>query len=141
MKKLLSRRLKELLSPFFPTLDLDKVVLVDDGLCFGRILVAMLNASAITFWNKIYFRRGINQSTERGIGIISHELVHVAQYKEMGFFKLIIRYLGEYVKNRLRGEDRVSAYMNVCFEREAYMSEAEILKELELELLVDEKEK
>jgi len=72
-------------------------------------------ATATTFGPVILMRR-------RGIGnrrLLRHELEHVRQWREYGVVGFGRRYLGSYVRWRLRGHGHRAAYRRIPFEIEA----------------------
>lgn len=73
--------------------------------------------SAVTFGNRIFVKKGVIL-TKR---LIAHELVHVDQYQELGWFTFLSRWVREYLSK---------GYRNISLELEAYenQSEAEYLE-------------
>lgn len=122
----ISEDAKNLLSPFFPNLNLEEVVLID-GSIIGRMIMTLFGASAITFGDKIYFAERLDQSNFFNMALIGHELVHVEQYKKLGMVRFLIRYLLEFVVNLRKERTCRKAYMAIPFEREAYQTEEMIL--------------
>jgi hypothetical protein len=58
----------------------------------------------------------------RGVGnerLLRHELVHVRQWRELGIFGFLRRYLGAYFRWRARGYPHWAAYRRVPLEIEA----------------------
>lgn len=51
--------------------------------------------------------------------IVKHEMTHVAQIRRIGFMQFYIKYLMEYLKNRLAGQPHFTAYENISYEIEA----------------------
>lgn len=51
--------------------------------------------------------------------LLRHELVHVRQWRELGFIRFAVRYLGAYVHWRLRGWPHLAAYRRIPLEVEA----------------------
>jgi hypothetical protein len=51
--------------------------------------------------------------------LLRHERVHVRQWREFGVFGFLRRYLGAYVKWRLRGYGHWAAYRRIPLEAEA----------------------
>ncbi len=72
-------------------------------------------ASAITIGNVISIRRRAVDD-ER---LLRHELVHVRQWRELGAFRFLVRYLGAYFSWRLRGYPHWAAYRRIPLEVEA----------------------
>ncbi len=72
-------------------------------------------ADAITLGSLIIVRPGCEHSDY----LIRHEHVHVRQWKRFGFFRFTTRYLGSYLRSRLRRYDHRGAYQRIPFEIEA----------------------
>ena len=72
-------------------------------------------ADAITIGNVISVRRHAVSSTH----LLRHELVHVRQWRRYGAFGFGLRYVGDYLRHRLRGRDHMAAYRRIRFEIEA----------------------
>ena len=51
--------------------------------------------------------------------LIHHELVHVRQWRRYGAIGFLARYVGAYLRGRLRGLDHAGAYRRIPFEIEA----------------------
>lgn len=51
--------------------------------------------------------------------LLSHEAVHVEQWREHGVIGFLVRYLGDYVRGRAMGFPHHVAYRAIRFEREA----------------------
>lgn len=77
--------------------------------------VAAPGATATTLGPLILMRR-------RGVGnarLLRHELEHVRQWREQGVLGFLVRYLGAYVRWRLRGYPHWAAYRRIPQEIEA----------------------
>jgi hypothetical protein len=77
--------------------------------------VAAPGATATTLGRVIFMR-------ERGVGddkLLHHELEHVRQWHEFGLLGFSQRYLGAYLRWRLRSYPHWGAYRRVPFEIEA----------------------
>ena len=72
-------------------------------------------ASAITIGPVVSVRRKAAHD-ER---LISHELVHVRQWRELGYLGFLRRYLGAYLRWRLHGYPHWGAYRRIPLEIEA----------------------
>lgn len=72
-------------------------------------------ASAITIGTVVSIRKG----REHSAYLIRHERVHVRQWQEQGFFRFLFRYLGSYLRWRLRGYPHFAAYRRIPAEIEA----------------------
>lgn len=71
--------------------------------------------AAMTLGRWILVRRG----REHDARLIGHELVHVQQWREHRAIPFLVRYVGEYLRARLRGERHWAAYTAISFEQEA----------------------
>jgi hypothetical protein len=72
-------------------------------------------ASATTIWSVIMMR-------SRRVGdrrLLRHELYHVRQWHTHGFAGFLVRYLGPYLRHRLRRYPHWAAYRRIPFEIEA----------------------
>jgi hypothetical protein len=72
-------------------------------------------ASAITIGSVVSVRTAA-VADER---LLRHEAVHVRQWRELGFVRFLWRYLGAYLRWRLRGYDHWAAYRRIPLEVEA----------------------
>lgn len=55
--------------------------------------------------------------------LVRHELVHVRQWREQGALRFALRYVGSYLRWRLRGYPHDGAYRRIPAEIEAYWLE------------------
>ena len=51
--------------------------------------------------------------------LLAHELVHVRQWRELGVVGFLVRYVGAYLRWRLRGYGHWAAYRRIPLEVEA----------------------
>jgi len=72
-------------------------------------------AAAITIGRVISVRRRAAHD-ER---LLRHELVHVEQWQRLGFVGFLVRYVGSYLRWRLRGYRHWDAYRRIGLEVEA----------------------
>jgi hypothetical protein len=72
-------------------------------------------AAAITLGRVVSVRRRF-ATDER---LLRHELVHVRQWRELGPIRFLARYLGAYLRWRLRGYGHWAAYRRIPLEVEA----------------------
>lgn len=82
------------------------------------------NVAAITLGRRIWIARELPPAELEML--LRHELVHVRQMERLGVFVFVLRYLGEYARNRLRGMSHDAAYRAISFEAEAFASERAI---------------
>ena len=72
-------------------------------------------ASAITIGPVISVRRHAADDAR----LLRHELVHVEQWRRLGFVGFLVRYVGSYLRWRLRGHGHWDAYRHIPLEIEA----------------------
>jgi hypothetical protein len=80
------------------------------------------NLLAITIGRRIWIARELPPA-EMDV-LLRHEMVHVAQMERLGVFVFVLRYVGEYVRNRLHGMGHDAAYRAISFEAEAFAADA-----------------
>jgi hypothetical protein len=68
----------------------------------------------------------LHADPERLARLVIHELVHVRQYKTLGYLRFTYSYLREYVSGRLRGKTSRQAYLDISHEREARVVTAQV---------------
>jgi hypothetical protein len=51
--------------------------------------------------------------------LLAHELVHVRQWRSLGVTGFLVRYVGSYLRGRLRGYGHWAAYRRIPLEEEA----------------------
>ena len=81
------------------------------------------NLLAITIGRRIWIARELPPAAMEVV--LRHEMVHVRQMERLGVFVFLARYLGEYIRNRVRGMNHDAAYRSISFEREAFAAEDE----------------
>ena len=79
------------------------------------------NVAAITLGRRIWIARELPPAEMEVL--LRHELVHVRQMERHGVFVFLVRYLREYLANRVRGMGHDAAYRAISFEREAFAAE------------------
>jgi hypothetical protein len=82
----------------------------------------------VTHWKWVFvepeFMMGDRDRLAR---LVIHELVHVRQYRDVGYLPFMGRYIFEYWKGRLRGKEPRQAYLDIGAEVEARRLTAEIV--------------
>ncbi len=130
----LPEEVAQLLAPFFPGFDLSRVCV-----CEGIPRYVIGDPVGYADRNNIYFAPGSYRvDTIEGLALLAHELAHSRQYREHGKWRFRARYIAAYIRNRLRGMNRLKAYRNIPFEIEAREIEVEVyraLKHLRSDLL------
>src|SRR5437660_5750312 len=72
-------------------------------------------ADAITVGSLISIRHAAADDPH----LLRHEAVHARQWRQLGFFRFLTRYLGAYFRWRLRGYGHWAAYRRIPLEVEA----------------------
>lgn len=74
----------------------------------------------ITLWRWVFVDPNVFEGDPRRLGSLTlHELFHLRQIAEMGLTRFMWRYLGDYLRGRLRGRDHQESYRDISLEREA----------------------
>jgi hypothetical protein len=66
----------------------------------------------------------LDRKSEVGLILLAHELVHIRQYRKLGWLRFLWAYGVEYFAGRLQGLSHRQAYRAISFEREARRGEA-----------------
>ena len=74
--------------------------------------------AAMTLGNRVFLKSD-DFSPEQLRRLLVHEFVHVRQWQLAGSLRFLRRYLGDYVRGRLRGLDHQAAYSRIRYETEA----------------------
>ena len=76
---------------------------------------------AMTLRNVIFVSESALERIGNGdaLVLLTHEAVHVAQWREHGVIGFLARYLGDYLRGRAIGLPHYAAYRAIRFEREA----------------------
>jgi len=82
-----------------------------------RVPLLAPGADGMTIGPFIFLRRDDDRSGTREV--ISHELVHVQQFMELGLCRFLGRYVQDYLSKFLRLRNHHQAYLAVPFEAEA----------------------
>ena len=101
-----------------PGLVLDRVVIRPAPVWLARVWGKPVSAMAIR--NTIYFRPDILDRDPSDLGpLLVHELVHVHQWSQLGFFRFLWQYVSGYLRGRLTGLSHRDAYRAIPIEVEA----------------------
>ena len=85
----------------------------------------------VTLWKWVLIDPEVMRGDQDRLAkIIIHELVHLRQYIDQGWFRFTVNYLGEYWRARFRGEVHRHAYLNISAEKEAREMTAHITANL-----------
>jgi hypothetical protein len=78
------------------------------------------DVAAMTLPWGIYVRKDVlGGDSLRLAGLVTHELVHVRQWRELGTVRFLRRYVAEYLRGRRNGLDHSQAYLAISLEKEA----------------------
>lgn len=76
---------------------------------------------AINLFGIIFARKEFNPISER---TLNHERIHTVQMKELLFVFFYLWYGIEWIIRLIQYRDRKEAYLNISFEREAYVNQS-----------------
>ena len=124
-----SRELVELAAPLWR----DESTAAENGtsssgvrVSFGRLarfLTWVARADGLTLGRWVFLSMAtwgeLETGSRRARVLLAHELVHVKQYRRLGWMRFLSRYLGEYFAGRRRGLPHRQAYRAISLEREA----------------------
>jgi len=101
-----------------PAVDPEHLLVREARPWFERIVLH--NAAAIALPYVVYVRASVYTRPRRQLtGLVIHELVHVNQWRQEGYVRFAIVYLGEYLRGRLSGKPHTAAYRAIRYEVEA----------------------
>jgi len=87
---------------------------------YNHLLPKLMNVTAVTLGQHVYYAINKESISKR---LRKHEMVHVIQYKQLGFMHFLYRYFKEYIGFRLKGLDHYHAYIEISYEKEARQKE------------------
>lgn len=118
---------QQLLAPFFPGLELNRIR-IHEGIPRYVLLLAAAEPIGYTDGWQIYFAPGFYRlDTPEGLALLAHEIAHCRQYQELGKWQFRAKYLAAYFQNRRYGMDAKIAYAQIPFEIEARQIERNVL--------------
>ena len=82
-----------------------------------------LGVSGMTIFPIIFLR---SKELKNDVRIINHERIHIRQQVEMLVIPFYIIYLIEYLIGRLKYKSHFEAYLNISFEREAFINDGNL---------------
>lgn len=80
--------------------------------------------AGITLWPFIFIK---NKELKRNSELLNHERIHLRQQLELFILPFYLWYITEYVLRCIKYRNLKKAYVNICFEREAYANEEDEL--------------
>lgn len=84
-----------------------------------KVPVLPPGAGAMTIGRFVLVKRDEAGDRTGARELLAHELVHAVQWRQLGFFRFGLRYLGAYVKNLARLRRHRDAYLAIPFEEQA----------------------
>lgn len=97
--------------------------MTDDMITIKNRLIPFRGFTALTLWPFVFVRRDL---LDRYDGkAVRHERIHGRQQKEMLLIGFYLWYGIEYLLRLARYRSTEDAYLNVSFEQEAYMNQAD----------------
>ena len=122
----LPEHVKQILAPYFPDFDLDRVR-VFEGIPF----YVTMDAAAYTDGNNLFFKPGFyDPDSIEGIALIGHEITHSVQFQNHGKWKFRASYLSKWSKQYKAHRSLNLAYYHNEFEIEAREVEQRIIDDL-----------
>ncbi len=90
----------------------------------ARAVARGLGAAAVTFGERVLFSAGawpaVARREPRGVALVAHEVVHVLQYRRLGWWRMLLSYVGGYLAGRVQGRTHAASYRRLPAEREAF---------------------
>ena len=80
----------------------------------------LIGVSGMTLYPIIFLR---SKELKKDIRIMNHERIHLRQQIEMLVIPFYIIYLTEYLFGRLKHKSHFETYLNISFEREAFIND------------------
>jgi Domain of unknown function (DUF4157) len=118
---------RDLLAPYFPGLDLDRIVLNLTGIPW----YVPKKMDAFTNRHHIYFARGrFHPGTASGVALIAHELTHCDQFKRHGTWIFRVKYGWSWLVELLRNMSFNEAYYQNRYEVEARAMQNKVYLEI-----------
>lgn len=87
---------------------------------YNHLLPKLMNVTAVTLGHHVYYAISKESISNR---LRKHEMVHVIQYKQLGFMRFLYRYFKEYIGFRIKGLNHYRAYLEISYEKEARQKE------------------
>ena len=104
MRQRLSPAIVDRLAPYVPREALERMRVLTGRP--WRWFPTTIGMAAVTFGDHVLFREGsYDPVSPRGVALIAHEAMHVAQYRRYGRVGMVLRYLRGQIKCRFRHDD------------------------------------
>ena len=85
-----------------------------------KLLSLFIDITGITLYPFIIYRNPQEEVVE---DTHNHELIHIHQQRELWVVGFYVLYVYYWLKNRVKGENNLTAYANIPFEVEAYRNQ------------------
>ncbi|MES2794420.1 MAG: hypothetical protein V4683_00570 [Bacteroidota bacterium] len=82
------------------------------------VKISRLNVNGLAIFPFIF-----TKNNERSKTLINHELIHHRQQLELFIFPFYLFYVYQYFVGLVKYKNSYKAYMNICFEKEAYAND------------------
>lgn len=97
--------------------------MTDDMITIKNRLIPFRGFTALTLWPFVFVRRDLLDRYDDKT--VRHERIHGRQQKEMLLIGFYLWYGIEYLLRLAKYRNKEDAYLNVSFEQEAYMNQAD----------------
>jgi hypothetical protein len=109
-----------------PGVDPERLLIREARPWFERLVLRRPTAIALPYVVYVH-SRAYNRPRADLTGLIIHELIHVSQWREEGYVRFAFRYLGDYLRSRLRGHSHSESYRSIRYEAAARALTEELL--------------
>ena len=101
-----------------PGVDPERLLIREARPWFERLVLR--RAAAIALPYVVYVRTSSYLRPRADLTrLVVHELVHVSQWREEGYVRFAARYVGDYLRERLRGRSHIESYLAIRYEADA----------------------
>lgn len=87
------------------------------------VVIKRLPATAMAIYPFLLLK---NKTLKVNAVVLNHEKIHFRQQLELLVLPFYLLYLTHYLVNRLKKQNHYNAYMNIAFEKEAYLNEQDL---------------
>ncbi|MBT8164532.1 MAG: hypothetical protein KJO97_03200 [Acidimicrobiia bacterium] len=109
-----------------PGVDPERLLIREARPWFERLVLRRVAAIALPYVVYVHSRTYL-QPREDLTKLVVHELVHVSQWREDGYLRFAARYVGDYLRERMRGRSHDEAYRSIRYEVDARACADELL--------------
>jgi hypothetical protein len=90
---------------------------------YWSVVVSRLPAHAMALYPFMLFKHKELKNNE---AMVRHEKIHFRQQLELLIVPFYLVYVLHYLLNLIKYKNRSQAYLNICFEREAYANDQDV---------------